>query len=114
MSWHRRAPSSREAAIHSALNLHEDALAQFCKRHHIRRLSLFGSQLMGTARADSDVDLLVEFEPQHIPGLLSISGMEIELSEMIGGKQVDLRTAGDLSHYFRDDVLRMAEVQYAG
>jgi len=69
---------------------------------------------MGTARADSDVDLLVEFEPQHIPGLLSISGMEIELSEMIGGKQVDLRTAGDLSHYFRDDVLRMAEVQYAG
>jgi len=100
--------------MHSALNLHEDALAQFCKRHHIRRLSLFGSQLKGTARADSDLDLLVEFEPQHIPGLLSISGMEIELSEMLGGKPVDLRTAGDLSHYFRDDVLRMAEVQYAG
>ena len=100
--------------MHSALNLHEDALAQFCKRHHIRRLSLFGSQLKGTARADSDLDLLVEFEPQHIPGLLGISGMEIELSEMLGGRQVDLRTAGDLSHYFRDDVLRMAEVQYAG
>jgi hypothetical protein len=70
--------------------------------------------LKGTARADSDLDLLVEFEPQHIPGLIAIAGMEIELSEMLGGKQVDLRTAGDLSHYFRDDVLRMAEVQYAG
>jgi hypothetical protein len=77
-------------------------------------MSLFGSQLKGTARADSDLDLLVEFEPQHIPGLIGIAGMEIELSEMLGGKQVDLRTAGDLSHYFRDDVLRMAEVQYAG
>ncbi len=100
--------------MHSALNLHEDTLAQFCRRHHIRRMSLFGSQLKGTARADSDLDLLVEFEPQHIPGLIGIAGMEIELSEMLGGKQVDLRTAGDLSHYFRDDVLRMAEVQYAG
>lgn len=100
--------------MHSALNLHKDALAQFCKRHHIRRLSLFGSQLKGTARADSDLDLLVEFEPAHIPGLLGIAGMEIELSDMLGGKQVDLRTAGDLSHYFRDDVVRMAEVQYAG
>jgi hypothetical protein len=77
-------------------------------------MSLFGSQLKGTSRADSDLDLLVEFEPQHIPGLIGIAGMEIELSEMLGGKQVDLRTAGDLSHYFRDDVLRMAEVQYAG
>lgn len=100
--------------MHSALNLHEDALVQFCKRHHIRRLSLFGSQLKGTARADSDLDLLVAFEPGHIPGLLGIAGMEIELSAMLGGKQVDLRTAGDLSHYFREDVLRMAEVQYAG
>jgi uncharacterized protein len=100
--------------MHSALNLREDALAQFCKRHHIRRLSLFGSQLKGTAREDSDLDLLVEFEPQHIPGLLGIAGMEIELSEMLGGKRVDLRTAGDLSHHFRDEVLRMAEVQYAG
>lgn len=57
--------------------------------------------------------IFVEFEPAHTPGLLGIAGMEIELSEMLGGKQVDLRTAGDLSHYFRDDVVRMAEVQYA-
>ncbi len=100
--------------MHRAMNLNEDALAQFCKRHHIRRLSLFGSQLKGTARIDSDLDLLVEFEPEHIPGLLGISGMEIELSDLLGGKRVDLRTAEDLSHYFRDEVVRMAEVQYAG
>jgi len=96
------------------MNLNEDALADFCKRHHIRRLSLFGSQLKGTARADSDVDLLVEFEPEHIPGLLGVAGMEIELSEVLGGRKVDLRTAADLSHFFRDKVVHMAEVQYAG
>ena len=95
------------------MNLNVDALAQFCKRHHIRRLSLFGSQLKGTARSDSDLDLLGEFEPEHMPGLLGISGMEIELSDLLGGKRVDLRTAADLSHYFRDEVVRMAEVQYA-
>jgi len=100
--------------MHFAMNLNEDALADFCKRHHIRRLSLFGSQLKGTARADSDVDLLVEFEPEHIPGLLGVAGMEIELSEVLGGRKVDLRTAADLSHFFRDKVVHMAEVQYAG
>jgi uncharacterized protein len=100
--------------MHRAMNLNEDALAQFCKRHRIRRLSLFGSQLKGTARSDSDLDLLVEFEPEHIPGLLGISSMEIELSDLLAGKKVDLRTAADLSHYFRDEVVRVAEVQYAG
>ena len=99
--------------MHSTLNLDEDALAYFCKRHHIRRLSLFGSQLKGTARSDSDIDFLVEFEPEQIPGLLGIAGMEIELSEMIGGRKVDLRTAGDLSRHFREQVVRTAEVQYA-
>ncbi|MGB7990943.1 MAG: nucleotidyltransferase family protein [Candidatus Methylophosphatis roskildensis] len=94
------------------LPLDEETLARFCEQHHIRRLSLFGSQLKGTARPDSDVDLLVEFDPEHIPGLLEVAGMEIELSEMLG-KKVDLRTAGDLSRYFRDEVVRTAEVQYA-
>ena len=95
------------------LNLDPDRLRRFCEEHHIRRLSLFGSQLKGTARADSDIDLLVEFDSAHIPGLLGIAGMELELSEMLGGKKVDLRTAGDLSRYFRDEVVRTAEVQYA-
>jgi hypothetical protein len=95
------------------LNIEEAALARFCEKHHIRRLSLFGSQLKGTARADSDVDLLVEFDSEHVPTLLDISAMERELSEMLGGRMVDLRTAQDLSRYFRDEVVRMAEVQYA-
>ena len=98
--------------MHRNLNLDAAALAQFCERHHIRRLALFGSQLKGTARPDSDVDLLVEFDPAHVPGLLGIAGMEIELSEMLG-KKVDLRTARDLSRHFRDEVVRTAQVQYA-
>ena len=99
--------------MHKSLNLDEATLARFCEQHHIRRLALFGSQLKGTARPDSDIDLLVEFDPEHIPGLFAIAGMELELSDMLGGRKVDLRTAGDLSRYFRDEVVRMAEVQYA-
>ncbi|MBL8529541.1 MAG: nucleotidyltransferase family protein [Burkholderiales bacterium] len=98
--------------MHPSLNIDPSTLARFCATHHIRRLSLFGSQLKGTAGPDSDIDLLVEFDPEHIPGLFGVAGMEIELSELLGRK-VDLRTAGDLSRYFRDDVVRTAEVQYA-
>jgi predicted nucleotidyltransferase len=87
-------------------------LADFCRRHGIGKLSLFGSTLKGTARPDSDVDLLVEFERDSIPDLLSLVEMEEELSDLIG-RRVDLRTAGDLSRYFRDEVVRTAEVQYA-
>jgi predicted nucleotidyltransferase len=97
----------------SRLPLDETTLARFCERHHICRLALFGSQLKGTARPDSDVDLLVEFEPGRVPGLLAIASMEIELSDLLGGRRVDLRTAEDLSRYFRDEVMRTAEVQYA-
>ena len=99
--------------MHAALNLDQKTLADFCERHHIRRLSLFGSRLKGTAQPDSDIDFLVEFEHECLPGLLGMAGMEIELSEMLGGREVDLRTAGDLSRHFRDEVLRTAEVQYA-
>ncbi len=98
--------------MHPSLNIAPETLADFCRRHHIRRLSLFGSRLKGTAGPDSDLDLLVEFEPDHIPGLLGIAAMEIELSRLLGRK-VDLRTAGDLSRHFRDHLLRHAEVQYA-
>jgi predicted nucleotidyltransferase len=87
------------------------AVAQVCHRHHIRKLSLFGSVLTGTDRPDSDVDLLVEFEPAATPSLLDIASIEAELSSLLG-KQVDLRTAEDLSRYFRDEVVRKAEVQY--
>ncbi|MDL1862218.1 nucleotidyltransferase family protein [Betaproteobacteria bacterium PRO7] len=86
-------------------------LAALCRRHGIRKLSLFGSMLKGTARPDSDIDLLVEFEPGRTPGLIGISAIEIELGRALGRK-VDLRTAQDLSPRFRDDVLRQAEVAY--
>ena len=89
------------------------ALASLCRRRHIRRLSLFGSTLKGAAGPDSDVDLLVEFAPHAKPGLLAMSEIELELSSLLNGRKVDLRTAEDLSRHFRDEVLRMAEVQYA-
>ena len=95
------------------LPLDPDALAALCRRHHIRRLSLFGSVLKGTARPDSDVDLLVEFIQGKEPGLLGLAGIEIELSQLLGGRRIDLRTPQDLSKYFRDEVLHTAEVQYA-
>ena len=98
--------------MHQSLNIDEATLAQYCEKHHIRRLALFGSQLKGTAGPDSDIDLLVEFDPSYIPGLMGIAGMEIELSELLGQK-VDLRTAADLSRYFRDEILQTAQVQYA-
>lgn len=94
------------------LPLDDAALRRFCEVHHIRRLSLFGSQLKGTAGPDSDIDLLVEFDPAHVPGLLALAAMEIELSSHMGRK-VDLRTARDLSSQFRDEVIRSAEVRYA-
>lgn len=88
------------------------ALAALCRRHRIRRLALFGSTLKGTARPDSDVDLLVEFEPHAKPSLFTMARIEMELSDLLGGKKVDLRTAQDLSRYFRDEVVRTAQVQY--
>ena len=94
------------------LEVSEEELAPICRRNRIRKLSLFGSRLKGTARPDSDVDLLVEFEPNAVPGLLGIAAMELELSALLGGRKVDLRTAQDLSRYFRDEVVRTAEVQY--
>ncbi len=96
----------------TGLNIPKEKIAEFCKRNHIRRLSLFGSILRGDFKPDSDIDLLVEFHPEHIPGFIRLAGMEIELTQMLGRK-VDLRTSQDLSRYFRDDVLNSAEVQYA-
>ena len=94
------------------LPIPDELLAEVCARHRIRRLSLFGSVLRGTARPDSDVDLLVEIEPGATPTLLDMATMEEELSSLLHGRRVDLRTAQDLSRYFRDDVLREAQPQY--
>lgn len=94
------------------IELPDEEIEEFCKRNHIRRLSVFGSVLRGDFGPDSDIDIIVEFDPAHIPGLIRLAGMEIELTELIGRK-VDLRTPQDLSRYFRQDVLNSAEVQYA-
>ena len=90
-----------------------DALAALCRRNGIRRLSRFGSVAAGTARPDSDVDLLVEFAPGMVPGFLDLAAIEMELSALLEGRRVDLRTAQELSRYFRDEVLRTAELQFA-
>ncbi len=95
------------------LPIPEEELRSFCERHRIRRLALFGSHLKGTAEPESDIDLLVEFEPGAEPGLLELARMEEALSALLGGRKVDLRTPGDLSRYFRDEVVRSAEVVYA-
>ena len=90
-----------------------EALADLCRRYRIRRLALFGSLLKGSDRPDSDVDLLVEFEPGAVPGFLKLARIAGELSALLEGRRVDLRTPQDLSRYFRDEILRDAEVQFA-
>jgi uncharacterized protein len=91
----------------------QDRVSDFCRKHHIRRLAFFGSVLRDDFRPDSDIDVLVEFEPEHIPGFIRLAGMEGELSALLGGRKVDMRTPQDLSRYFRQAVMSSAEVQYA-
>ncbi len=95
-----------------AARIHIDKrkIVDFCQQHHIRRLALFGSVLRDDFRPDSDVDVLVEFEPGHVPGWEFFSFQE-ELSQLLGRK-VDLHTPGFLSRYFRNEVMASAEVQY--
>jgi uncharacterized protein len=92
------------------ISVDREKIAEFCRRHHISRLSLFGSVLREDFGPASDVDVLVEFEPGHTPGLAFFS-MEEELSQIIG-RNVDLDTSGFLSPYFRDIIERESEVQY--
>lgn len=96
----------------SPIAISKKEIEKFCKKHHIRKLSLFGSALRDDFTAESDVDVLVEFEPGQVVGFFRLSGIEIELSNLIERK-VDLRTPAELSRYFRQEVLDTAEVQYA-
>ncbi len=93
------------------IEISEQGIAAFCRRHHIRRLWLFGSILRDDFGPDSDIDVLVEFEPGRVPGLIRMAGLEIELSGILG-RRADLRTAAELSRHFRQDVLTEAQVQY--
>ncbi|MGI6460006.1 MAG: nucleotidyltransferase family protein [Candidatus Hydrogenedentales bacterium] len=94
------------------IKIDREQLAAFCRKHHLTKLALFGSVLTDRFGPDSDVDVLVEFDPDHVPGLIALSAMERELSEIFGHR-ADMRTPNDLSRYFRDQVLREAVTQYA-
>ena len=89
-----------------------DQIELFCRMHHIKRLALFGSVLTDRFGNESDIDILVDFEPGQVVGLIRMAKLERELSDILG-RHVDLRTPADLSRYFRDEVLASAEVQYA-
>ncbi|MGI9180143.1 MAG: nucleotidyltransferase family protein [Longimicrobiaceae bacterium] len=93
------------------IEIPQQEIEDFCRRHHIRRLALFGSVLREEFGPESDVDVLVEFEPGHTPGL-AFFGMQEELAALLR-RQVDLRTPQDLSRYFRDEVVQSAQVLYA-
>jgi len=94
------------------IDVPKDEVADFCQRHHIRRLALFGSVLREDFRAESDVDVLVEFELGHVPGFIRLANMELELERLFSGRKVDLRTAEDLSRYFRAEVVATAVAVY--
>jgi len=98
--------------MNKGIDLSGEGVRELCGRHHIRKLSLFGSVLTDHFRGDSDVDVLVEFQSGHSVGFIHMAGIERELSEMLGRK-VDLRTPAELSPYFRDQVLEAADIQYA-
>jgi predicted nucleotidyltransferase len=93
------------------LEVPKQKVAEFCKKNHIKKLSLFGSALRDDFKDDSDVDMLVEFEPGACVGLIKLSGLELELGEILGRK-VDLNTPGFISQYYRKEILAEAEVQY--
>ena len=93
------------------VTISHDLVEIFCKKRKIKKLSLFGSVLRDDFKPTSDLDVLVEFEPGHVPGYIKFAAMEIELARIIGRK-VDLHTPAELSRYFRQEVCDTAEVQY--
>ncbi len=97
-------------AAHIAVPVEE--IATFCRRHHIRRLSLFGSVLRDDFGPDSDVDVLVEFDKGNEPGLIGLAGMELVLSPLFAGRRVEINTPLFLSPYFRDKVIATAKLVY--
>jgi predicted nucleotidyltransferase len=97
----------------TAISIDHARLAALCRRHHIRRLSLFGSVLRPDFRPNSDVDVLVEFEQGQVPGFLALYDIETEHSKLLDGRKVDLITQRSLDHRLRDRVLASAELEYA-
>lgn len=96
------------------ITIPQEEVRDFCHRNHIRKLSLFGSVLRDDFDSESDIDVLVEFEPGAGVGFFELYDMEKELSRLFGGRKVEITTPRSLSKYFRDSVLKNAEVQYVG
>ena len=94
------------------ITLSKEKIEEFCLRNRIRKLALFGSVLRDDFSPESDIDVLVEFEPGARVGFFELYDLEQELSALFGGKKVDINTPKCLSKYFRDEVLTTAEVQY--
>ena len=103
-------PPSLNVRLGQRLKLNTSKLTEFCRLNHIQSLSLFGSVLRDDFKPECDIDVLVEFQPGKTPGFLRLEGMEEELSTLIGGRKVDLRTPQDLSKHFRDRVLKEAKI----
>ena len=99
--------------MRQTIQVDKERLGDFCRRNHIAKLSFFGSVLREDFSPDSDIDVLIEFEPGQTPGLLHMARMERELSGLLQNRKVDLRTSQDLSRYFRQQILATAQVQYA-
>jgi hypothetical protein len=93
----------------AGIELDREFVAEFCRRHYVRRHSLFGSVLTDRFRPESDVDVLVQLEADHTPGFLALERMQFGIM----GRPVDLRTPKDLSRFFRGEVFRSAEAQYS-
>ncbi len=98
--------------MNAKVTIDREKVADFCRQHHIRKLALFGSVLREDFHPDSDVDVLVEFEPGHTPGFIRLFEIEEELSRLIGGHKPDLVTPRFLNRRIRDKVMSQAQVQY--
>jgi len=94
------------------IQVSKDEIRSFCRRHGIRRLAFFGSVLRPDFDSDSDIDVLVDFDPETRVGFFELYDMEQELSRLLGGRRIDLNTPNSLSEYFRQEVFAEAEVQY--
>ena len=99
--------------VKKRIKISKDALKDFCKKYHIRKLALFGSVLRSDFNPTSDIDVLVEFEPGKEPGFLRLVRIELELSDLFGGRKIDLITERALNPHLREKILKEAEVQYA-
>jgi len=99
--------------MNAGITVDMSKIEEFCHRRSVRRLAVYGSMVRGDPRPESDVDVLVMFQPGRTPGFFTIFEMEEELSGYFGGRKVDLRTPEDLSRHFRDEVLQYAEVLHA-